>query len=85
MRCATAQPLAPARRSPPSPYFTAWSYRYARSGDGEPVIRFRNYEPTSEDLASLPKVEQVVIPDVEEQVGTVRSRSQKAGLVPPPH
>ena len=49
------------------------------------MIRFRNYEPTSEDLASLPKVEQVVIPDVEEQVGTVRSRSQKAGLVPPPH
>ena len=49
-----------------------------RSGDGEPVIRFRNYEPTSEDLASLPKVEAPVIPEVEELVGTVRSRSRKS-------
>ena len=43
-----------------------------RSGEGEPVIRFRNYEPASEDLASLPKVEAPVIPEVEELVGTVR-------------
>ena len=56
-----------------------------RSGDGEPVIRFRNYEPTSEDLASLPKVEAPVIPEVEELVGTVRSRCRKVGLVLSPH
>ena len=49
-----------------------------RSGDGEPVIRFRNYEPASEDLASLPKVEAPVIPEVEELVGTVRSRCRKS-------
>ena len=53
--------------------------------DGEPVIRFRNYEPASEDLASLPKVEAPVIPEVEELVGTVRSRCRKVGPVLSPH
>ena len=48
------------------------------------MIRFRNYEPTSEDLASLPKVEAPVIPEVEELVGTVRWRCRKVGLVPSP-
>merc|ERR1719217_1104965 len=36
----------------------------------EPVLRFRNYEPKSDDLAAVPRVEAPTIPDVEEQVGT---------------
>ena len=71
-RCGGAlarQPRDSRRRRSPTPTSAR------ASGGDEPVLRFRNYEPASEDLASLPKVEAPVIPDVEEQVGTVRLRS----------
>ena len=88
MRCAPPPALAPPprRRGTPAVRRGARQPRDLRrrsptptsaraSGGDEPVLRFRNYEPASEDLASLPKVEAPVIPDVEEQVGTVRLRS----------
>lgn len=85
MRCAAAH--RPTRgRGPLHPSLNRMTLPLTpRSGDGEPVIRFRNYEPASEDLASLPKVEAPVIPEVEELVGTVRSRCRKVGPVLSPH